>query len=114
VPFLKLCELDEIRPGTTKYCMIADRAVLLIHCEGNLYATAGSCPHQGNPLEGATLWGCLVDCPFHHFQYDVRTGENYYPRNVYPEDLPHLQEQLRPLRTYDVELRGREVWVNLD
>lgn len=45
---------------------------------------------------------------------DARSGENYCPGNVYPEDLPHFQEQLRPFRTYDVELRGCEVWVNLD
>ena len=114
MPFRKLCEVDDVRPGTTKYCQLADRAVLLVNCEGRIYATEGLCPHQSNPLEGATLWGCLVDCPWHHFQYDVRTGENHYPNNVYPDDLPYLREHVRALRTYEVELRGREVWVNLD
>jgi hypothetical protein len=32
---------------------------------------------------------------------------------VYPKDYSKLQEQLRPLRTYPVELRDSEVWVDL-
>jgi len=62
----------------------------------------------------------LLDCPWHHFQYDIRiqydirTGENYFPKNVYPKDYAKLEEQLRPLRTYRVELRESELWVDLD
>jgi nitrite reductase/ring-hydroxylating ferredoxin subunit len=61
----------------------------------------------------ATLWDNLIDCPYHHFMYNVQTGENYFPKNVYPKDYPKLQEQVRPLRTYPVELRDSEVWVDL-
>jgi hypothetical protein len=34
--------------------------------------------------------------------------------NVYPEDLPYLQQQLKPLKTYPVEMRVSEIWVDLD
>jgi hypothetical protein len=47
-------------------------------------------------------------------QYDVRTGQNHYPSNVYPKDYTRLEAQLRPLRTYAVELRDGEVWVDLE
>jgi nitrite reductase/ring-hydroxylating ferredoxin subunit len=70
-----------------------------------------SAPEQ--PLEGATLRDNLIDCPYHHLMYDVQTGENYFPRNANPKDYPKLQEQARPLRTYPVELRDNEVWVDL-
>jgi nitrite reductase/ring-hydroxylating ferredoxin subunit len=56
----------------------------------------------------------LLDCPWHHFQYDVRTGENHFPKNVYPEDVPGLLEQVKPLRTYPVEIREGEIWINLE
>ena len=86
---------------------------MLAHWSGGFYALDGLCPHRLNPLEGAQLWDHLLDCPWHHFQYDIRTGENYFPRNVYPRDYPALQEQLKPLRTYAVEIRGDEIWVDL-
>jgi hypothetical protein len=35
-------------------------------------------------------------------------------KNVYPKDNAKLEEQLRSLRTYRVELRGSELWVDLD
>jgi 3-phenylpropionate/trans-cinnamate dioxygenase ferredoxin subunit len=59
------------------------------------------------------MWDNLIDCPFHHFQYDV-TGENYFPKNVYPKDYKRLEAQLRPLKIYAVELRNGEVWVDLE
>jgi 3-phenylpropionate/trans-cinnamate dioxygenase ferredoxin subunit len=60
------------------------------------------------------MWDNLIDCPFHHFQYDVRTGENYFPRNVYPKDYKRLESQVRPLKTYTVEVRDGDVWVDLE
>jgi nitrite reductase/ring-hydroxylating ferredoxin subunit len=46
---------------------------------GRIYALFGLCPHQNNPLDGATLWDNLIDCPFHHFQYDVTTARTPSP-----------------------------------
>ena len=50
----------------------------------------------------------------HHFQYDVRDGANHFPQNVYPKDMPALNAQLKPLKTYAVEVKDGEVWVNVD
>jgi 3-phenylpropionate/trans-cinnamate dioxygenase ferredoxin subunit len=55
----------------------------------------------------------LLDCPWHHFQYDVRSGENHFPANVYPADIPKLAAQVKPIRVYAVEVRGEEIWVDL-
>jgi nitrite reductase/ring-hydroxylating ferredoxin subunit len=111
--FVRAGLVEEIPPGRTAYFSVGSTPVLLANVEGSLFAVQGICPHQNNPFEGACLYGHLVDCPWHHFEYDVRTGENHYPRNVYPADMPHLRDQLRPLRTYPVEVRGGEVWVDL-
>lgn len=113
MPFRKAGLVDEVPPGCTRYRVIEGTPVLLVNQAGRIYATAGLCPHRGNPLRGATVCEHLVDCPWHHFQYDVRTGENHYPRNVYPPDLA-LTAQLRPLRVYNVEVRHGEIWVDLD
>ncbi len=113
MPFYLVAHSEEIPAGQTRYYMAAGRAVVVAHWEGGFYALSGTCPHRGNPLRDAQLWGCLIDCPWHHFQYDIRTGENHFPRDVYPADDPELQQQLRPLATYRLELRGSEIWVEL-
>ena len=88
--------------------------MILANGEGTVYALDGVCPHQNNPLEGAEVWNHLLECPWHHFQFDIRTGENCYPKNVYPVDMPHLGKQVRSLDTYPVEVRDGEVWVDLE
>ena len=80
--FEKLTAVDQVPPGRTKFLCVGLTPVILANWAGRIYALEGICPHQKNPLEGATMWNHLLDCPFHHFQYDVRTGENYFPSNV--------------------------------
>jgi nitrite reductase/ring-hydroxylating ferredoxin subunit len=111
VAFYFVASTGEVPSGETRYFCVSGRPLVIAHYEGQFYALGGICPHQHNPLEGARLWGHLIDCPWHHFQYDIRTGENWYPKNVYPEDLPWLAAQLQPLPTYRIELRGSEIWV---
>jgi 3-phenylpropionate/trans-cinnamate dioxygenase ferredoxin subunit len=111
--FQKLALVDEVPAGKTKFVCVEDTPVILANYDGQIYALYGLCPHRDNPLDGAMLWDNLIDCPFHHFQYDVKTGRNYFPQNVYPKDYPRLQEQLKPLKTYPVEVRNMEVWVDL-
>jgi 3-phenylpropionate/trans-cinnamate dioxygenase ferredoxin subunit len=111
--FQKLALISEVPAGRTKYVCADHTPVILANWQGGIYTLQGICPHQNNPHEGATLWDNLIDCPFHHFQYDIETGRNYFPHNVYPKDYPELQEQLKPLMTYRVDVRDSEEWVDL-
>jgi nitrite reductase/ring-hydroxylating ferredoxin subunit len=43
--------------------------------EGRLSAVADTCPHAGAALSEGELDGCVVTCPRHGSQFDVRTGE---------------------------------------
>lgn len=113
MPWIRLAQLDEIRHGQTRYFALPSGPVLIASFEGSIYAVSGICPHKLNPLEGATMWGPLIDCPWHHFQFDCRTGENYFPANVYPADMRELRDQVAPLKTYRVEIRDDDLWVNL-
>ena len=109
-----LARVEEVPPGHTKYVCSGDQPVILANWQGEIFAFAGICPHQKRALEGATLWEHLLDCPWHHFQFDIRTGENHFPKNVYPADLPELRGQIQPLETYPVEVRNGEIWVDLE
>lgn len=113
MPFVRVARVEQVPPGRTAWFRVASTPLLIANAGGRLFALHGLCPHRNNPLDGAMLVGYLVDCPWHHFQYDVRTGANHYPSNVYPSDMPELQEQLRPVRTYSIEVRDGDILVDL-
>lgn len=112
--FQKLAREDEIPAGTTRFIRAGGIPVILAKWGGRVYALHGICPHKNNPLEGARVWDYLLDCPWHHFQYDVRTGENHYPKNVYPQSEERLKAQLRSLAVYAVEIRNGEIWADVN
>lgn len=105
--------MEDVPSGQTRFYVLRGRPLVLARWEGHIYALSGLCPHKWKPLSGARIWGGLLTCPWHNFQYDLRTGENHYPQNVYPGDEGRLREQVAPLETYPVEIRGDEVWVDL-
>ena len=110
MPLLRIATVDQVQPGSTRFFDIGGRSLVLANCDGRFYAVDGLCPHKGFELDNAQLFGCVIECPWHRYQYDVRTGENCYPRNVYPCDLP---VPVQPIATHRVELRGSEIWVEL-
>jgi nitrite reductase/ring-hydroxylating ferredoxin subunit len=48
------------------------------------------------------MWGDAVDCPLHHYLFDLRTGSNLYPVPVYPawkrEEVGDLGLRIYPCR----------------
>jgi nitrite reductase/ring-hydroxylating ferredoxin subunit len=64
------------------------------------YATQRPCLHTGGPVGRGKLAGCVVSCPWHGWQYDVRTGENEFDRAL-------------RLETYEVVVEDGEVKVVL-
>jgi nitrite reductase/ring-hydroxylating ferredoxin subunit len=103
-------------PASRVYPVLAGgRELILVRDgEGNVYALDGLCPHQRLPLAGAAVWKGVLECPWHHFQYDVCTGENLYPRRVYPAQLAaRLGDHVRPLRIYPVRTVNEQIQVGM-
>ena len=46
----------------------------LIEDEGELIAHAALCPHMLGPLDGSDVIGGAVRCPWHGYEFDIRTG----------------------------------------
>lgn len=83
--YQRVARSDEVaRPGFVRR-EAHGRPVLLVRLsDGSPVAFGHICPHQGLELDEGVLWEDEVDCPHHHYTYDPRTGENLYPKRVFP------------------------------
>jgi nitrite reductase/ring-hydroxylating ferredoxin subunit len=61
---------------------------------------------MGGPLRKGKFVGSRIDCPWHHYLFELSTGENFYPKSVYPDDLKSRVPSLRifPIREVEGEL----------
>jgi nitrite reductase (NADH) small subunit len=96
--FRTVARVEDVPPGTVTTVDAGGEAVALANVEGELYAVQHDCLHLGGPLGEGRLEGPVVTCPWHGWQYDVRTGENEFDRAI-------------QLQTYEVEVVDGEVRV---
>src|ERR1700679_2583754 len=76
------------------------KQILLIAQEGRVFAIANRCPHEGYPLsEGTPGPGCVLTCNWHNWKFDLATGAALVGRD--------------PVRTYGVETRDGEIFLDL-
>jgi 3-phenylpropionate/trans-cinnamate dioxygenase ferredoxin component len=80
MPELKtVATIHDIPPGEIMVVNVGDtdkdNDVAIANCDGTYYAFSNNCTHRGGPLgEGLMLPNCVVECPFHGGQFDIRTG----------------------------------------
>ncbi|MCA1630251.1 MAG: Rieske 2Fe-2S domain-containing protein [Acidobacteria bacterium] len=66
---------DEVPEGRTATVELENGAELaLFHTEGSFYAVDNSCPHRGSPLAEGNLCGASIECDWHGWRFDLRTG----------------------------------------
>lgn len=96
--FIRVGKVSDVEPGT---CMSVDadgHGVALCNVNGTLYALDNTCPHAGGPLGEGLLTGDVVECPWHGWRYNVRTGKR-------PENPDFAVE------CYEVRIVGEDVQV---
>ena len=99
----------DLKPGGLAKATVGGAEVLLARLEdGTVSAARPVCPHRGEDLSGGLVYFGAIDCPWHHYTYDLRTGENCYPRNVFPADKA---AGLAPLPLYPVKEEDGWIWV---
>ena len=96
--FVKVAELSDLQAGTGKPVEANGRAIAIFNVDGKIYATDNTCLHQGGPLGDGFLEGHVVTCPWHMWEYDVRTGQV-------------CSDPDQKLATYPVEVDGNDIKV---
>ena len=72
--FVAVARFDELPPERSTLVTVAGKDVALFNVDGNIYAIADTCAHQGSSLAQGKLEGKVVTCRSHGWRYDVTTG----------------------------------------
>ena len=88
-----IAPVDELPPGTRKFLTIEERPIAVFNIKGEFFGLLNRCPHQGaalceGPLIGLaqssdpgeiqyTRLGEILRCPWHGWEFDIRTGQSY-------------------------------------
>ena len=93
MPRVRLCSVDDVKPGRAGEFPVGDRLVALFRLaepdEGReWFALDGLCPHAGGPLGAGALTGCVVTCPWHGWQFDVTDGSHTLTPQIQHESFP--------------------------
>ena len=95
---IKVGQKSEIQPGSCKVVRVDGTPVAVINVEGTFYAIHDRCAHEGGPLSQGRLEGTIVFCPWHAFEFVVRTGQCL------------TFESLR-VKSYEVEEKGDDLYL---
>ena len=76
--------------GQACECIAGDRLIALYRQGDEFFALDGVCPHAGGPLAEGVVRGGIVTCPWHGWQYHLRTGENCLNPRIKAEPFPVL------------------------
>ncbi len=96
--FIKVAAITDLPPGSAMTVSAKGKAIALFNVGGTVYATDDTCLHQGGPLGEGILQGDTIVCPWHMWEYNVRTGEKV--------GNPELK-----LATYPVRIEGTDIEV---
>ena len=83
----------DIPPGTRKLAQVNGRAIVVFNLGGEFFALNNRCPHRGGSLFHGKQTGLvesdgpgnyrysrpgeIIRCPWHGWEFDVRTGQSW-------------------------------------
>ena len=98
--YVTVARVEDVPPGSVRTVRAGDEEIALAHVDGEFYATQHACLHLKGPLGEGSVDDHVLTCPWHGWQYDLRTGENEFDRAI-------------QLQTYEVRVEDGEVKVAL-
>jgi nitrite reductase (NADH) small subunit len=76
--FLTVGRVDDFSPGAIRTVRAGDLQVAVARVGDDFYALTNECAHLKGPIGEGVLADCVVTCPWHGWQYDVRNGKNEF------------------------------------
>ena len=96
--FVAVAKTADVPPGTMTFVAVERERIVLAHVDGAFYALRDVCGHRNAPLSRGRLEGCIVECPLHFAQFDMRTGK--YIDGPYSADVPIYEVRVEGVTVY--------------
>lgn len=94
----KVATIHDVRPGSGISVKVDRDEIAIFSASGEFYAVNDLCPHRGAPLSEGFLDAGKVFCPWHCFDFNLKTGEC--------TTVPSMRVQ-----TYEVKIEGDDIYV---
>ncbi len=72
--FVRVASTSDIAPGSGMVAEVNGQTIAVFNVDGTYYAIDNTCIHRGGPLGEGDLDGEVVTCPWHGWQFNVKTG----------------------------------------
>ena len=86
---VKVLKLSEITENTSKLVEIEDKKIAVFNVDGEIYAIDDTCSHAEASLSEGEVFDCLVECPHHGAEFDIKTGE----AKTHPATQPDVRKK---------------------
>lgn len=96
--FVTVARVEDVPPGTIAHVRAGEEEIAVANVDNEFFATQGQCLHLKGPLGEGRLAGTVLSCPWHGWQYDIRTGLNEFDHAI-------------QLKTYEVRVEDGEIQV---
>ncbi|MCG8691836.1 MAG: Rieske (2Fe-2S) protein, partial [Minwuiales bacterium] len=91
--------LDRLEAEGRAVVRLGGKQIALFVTPEGIKACNNRCPHEGYPLREGSLDDCILTCNWHNWKFDLTDGSNLLGGDR--------------LRTYPVEVRDGQVWVEI-
>ncbi len=98
---VRVCSKSEVAPASVKAFAVGTKTLAVYNIDGTFYVTDDECTHAAASLADGMLEGDVIECCMHMGSFHVPTGRVVDP----PCEVP--------LRTYQVTLKGDDIFVDL-
>lgn len=99
---VRVCAKADVAPGSVKAFAVGAKTLAVFNIDGAFYVTDDECTHAAASLADGTIEDDVIECCMHLGAFHVPTGKA-------------VREPCEfPLRTYQVVLKGDNIFVDLN
>jgi 3-phenylpropionate/trans-cinnamate dioxygenase ferredoxin component len=72
--FVRIAKIDEVEEGKGMVVEAGEKCLAVFKVDGAFHVIDNTCLHRGGPLGEGDVEGETVTCPWHGWEYNVKTG----------------------------------------
>lgn len=98
--FVRVAGTGDVKPGSGLVAEINGKTLAVFNVDGMYHVIDNTCVHRGGPLGEGDVEGDVVTCPWHGWEYNVKTGAC-------------VNNPAAKVMAYEVKVEGDDIQVRL-